>query len=346
MFRVRNPKGVERSYESSAELAQAISLGEVGHGFEVFHSRTGTWLPVETHPAYQTFLAASGAGVIEPPTPAVPDPAPPRTERDAIQSRAGKLRTMLALAGGIVVIGLGTEAYPALKARFESPAGPAVAQAPALPPAEADPWNAPVRPSDPLPLDRPADPDTMAAPAGSVTSRMAATRVAISPAYSEGYDAARRDVREGLEYVAFDGLWRPSRLNGPDSLRATRRRIVAAQNLVAAFRGQELMLEESYRASITDSASSLREPFASAEAGRQVLAAADTLVGLVLAQGDQVTVRGSALRFADARAAAAYDELRAAFLTALESAALARPTFTLGLLLPALRNPTPPVPQP
>ena len=346
MFRVRNPKGVERSYESSAELAQAISLGEVGRGFEVFHTRTSAWLPVETHPAYQTFLAATGAGVIDTAGPAQPEPTQPRVEREAIQSRAGKLRTMLALAGAVAVVGVGSQFYPALRTRIGLSDAVAVAQPPTPAAAEEDPWNAPVRPSDPLPVDRPPEPDTLAAPLGAVTSRMAATRAAISPAYSEGYDAARRDLREGLDYVALAGLWEPSRLNGPDSLRATRRRITAAQNLLAAFRGQELMLEESYRASITDSASSLREPFASAEAGRQLLAAADTLVGLMLAQGDRVGVRGSTLRFVDGRAAAAYSELLAGYLAALDAADAAGSTFTLGLLVPALRNPRPPAPQP
>jgi len=105
MFRVRDAERNERTYASREELTRAITSGEVGRGAEVFHTRRELWLPVEAHPAHPNYRAS-----LEVQEPGSAEPKDEATlpqgsgEREAIQSRAGKLRAMLALMMGIAGI--------------------------------------------------------------------------------------------------------------------------------------------------------------------------------------------------------------------------------------------------
>lgn len=93
MYRIRLPSGDERIFATIQELADAVRTGAVERASQIFHRRTGRWVPLESHPYFDY---ASGAGTdddapasltafegetrfddLPEPPPAPPSPAPP-----------------------------------------------------------------------------------------------------------------------------------------------------------------------------------------------------------------------------------------------------------------------------
>lgn len=52
-IRVRNPAGVEQSFETKEEFSKELGGGGINAEWEIFHSRTSRWLSVAVHPAFQ-----------------------------------------------------------------------------------------------------------------------------------------------------------------------------------------------------------------------------------------------------------------------------------------------------
>ena len=326
---------------------------------------------------------APGPGPASPEPAAVPeheydpslDPTPVATvARGADRgSRARKLRVMLALAmgvGGICLVGgAGLVAGPRLARWLSSVRIPSTAvqegmspfdSMPPLPqvgPAADSAWPSPglapggrppaweasrtyPAPSAPLPLK--AVPLASAEP--TRVSRLPASRNA-APTYVEAYAEARAEMDEGFDYVQFRRMFAPSRFSAPDSIRAARRTVAAAGNIVRVYRGREVMLEQTFRPDDPGGRGSLRESFETSESARALLADVDSLFALLVAQQGRFRYLDGALRFAEPRTAREYSDLRRRIQLCLadwrDSHELSRGA-TIPRLLQALGNGSPP----
>lgn len=200
-------------------------------------------------------------------------------------------------------------------------------------------------PSKPL-ANSPALLDSSSAPDHDETrvTRLTATRVRL-PSYYEAYADARSEMDDGFDYVSFRRVFAPSRFAAPESLRATRRMVQAAGNILRVYRGREVMLEQTYRPDDPGGRGSLREPFETAEASRALLADVDSLFGILVSQQGRYTYSNDAVRFQDPRTARTYSQLRTEILAALadwRDSSGASNRVTLPRLLQALGGTTPP----
>jgi hypothetical protein len=199
-------------------------------------------------------------------------------------------------------------------------------------------------PSAPLALEAGSDSGFPVGP--TRTSRLRAT-LNRAPTYFEAYADARAEMEEAFEYIGFRRVFQPTRFASLDSLRATRRMVSAAGNILRVYRGREVMLEQSYRPDDPGGKGTLRESFETAEATRALIADVDSLFGLLLSQQGRLTYDGETVRFQDRQAAAAYGDLRAGIAVAIRTwrdSVNARDLVTMPRLIRALGDfPTPPV---
>jgi hypothetical protein len=172
-------------------------------------------------------------------------------------------------------------------------------------------------PSRPL-ANLPATLDSTAPPAHEETkvSRLTATRNR-APSYFEAYADARSEMDDGLDYVSFRRIFAPSRFAAPESLRAARRMVAAAGNILRVYRGREVMLEQTYRPDDPGGRGSLREPFETAEASRALLADVDSLFGLLVSQQGRFSYGNESIRFQDSRSTRTYNQIRAEIVNTL-----------------------------
>lgn len=171
-------------------------------------------------------------------------------------------------------------------------------------------------PSKPLiPATKAPAPST-SAPAPRTVSRLGTT-VTKLPSYYEAYADARAEMDEALGYVDFRSVFAPYRFASPDSIRATRRMVAAAGNILRVYRGREVMLEQTYRPGEPEGRGSLRETFEVAEASRGLLAEVDSLFAILVGQEGEVKYRDNALSFRNSRAAQAYSNIRRQLLQTL-----------------------------
>lgn len=151
---------------------------------------------------------------------------------------------------------------------------------------------------------------------GARTSRLPATRNR-TPGYFEAYADARAEMDEALEYINFQRVFAPPRFAAPESLRATRRMLSAAGNILRIYRGREVMMEQTYRPDDPGGRGSFREPFGTAEATRSLLADSDSLFGVLVGQQGRFSYDGESVRFQDPEAARIYATLRREVVSAL-----------------------------
>jgi hypothetical protein len=254
-------------------------------------------------------------------------------------SRAKRLRIMLALAGGLAGVGvvggggLATWRYmlPWLEHHHSRPGlweglPPAPESSSALKAADTAPMGIPrsdsfqtrhPAPTPPLapalaPLQRPV-PDTVT---GTRTARLLATRNR-TPGYFEAYADARAEMDEALDYINFQRVFAAARFAAPESVRATRRMVSAAGNILRVYRGHEVMMEQTYRPDDPGGKGSFREPFLTAEATRSLLADSDSLFGILVTQQGRFSYDGEGVRFQDPEAARAYATLRQEIVSTL-----------------------------
>jgi hypothetical protein len=216
------------------------------------------------------------------PTPILSEGPPPAGQSD---HRARRLRLWLALAiilGGFGLAGGGALVawrylLPLLEQGRPSPRlteGMSPEPVPLVRGTEAFP-TAYSAPSPPVPLSpEPALPVSRSPEFR--TSRLEATRNQ-TPGYYEAYADARAEMADAFDYIQFQQVFSPSRFAAPESLRATRRMVAAATNILRVYRGREVMLEQTYRPDDPGGRGSFREPFETAEAARSLLTDADSL---------------------------------------------------------------------
>lgn len=210
---------------------------------------------------------------------------------------------------------------------------------PVAPPPQAKP-TAPVQPpnssrlarADTVPVvypapSKPLTPASKSAPAAAqpppnqpprTVSRLG-TSVNKMPSYYEAYADARAEMDESLSYVDFRRVFAPYRFASADSIRATRRMVAAAGNILRVYRGREVMLEQTYRPGEPEGKGSLREPFEVSEASRALLADVDSLFAILVSQEGEVKYRDNGLSFRNGRAAQVYSEMRRQIIQALNT---------------------------
>jgi hypothetical protein len=167
-----------------------------------------------------------------------------------------------------------------------------------------------------------------------------------TPTYFQAYADARAELDESLAYVNFRRVFSPGRFSSQDSLRATKRMVVAAGNIMRVYRGREVMLEQQYRPDDPGGRNSLREPFETSEASRALLSDVDSLFTLLVNQDGEVTVTEREIRFRNARTAKAYNDVRrqiAQTLATWRDSAEASNRVTMPRLVQALGTTLPPV---
>lgn len=170
-------------------------------------------------------------------------------------------------------------------------------------------------PSKPLaPANKPAPQPE--APPPRVISRLGTT-VNKVPSYYAAYADARAEMDEGLAYVDFRRVFAPARFSSADSIRAARRMVAAAGNILRVYRGREVMLEQTYRPGEPEGKGSLRETFEVAQASRGLLADVDSLFAILVTQEGEVRYRDNSLYFRNSRAEQAYSGIRRRILQSL-----------------------------
>ncbi len=278
-------------------------------------------------------------------------------------SRAHQLRAILALAMGLSAIGLvggGGYAFwryalPRLEQRHPSPR-----LSEGMSPAPAEPLTA--RRPDSFPTSYPAPAPPLPLSAGAVIPSVtapAAARVTVAPertlrppparertpSYYEAYADARAEMDDALNYVSFQQVFEPSHFASPESIRATRRMVAAAGNIVRVYRGKEVMLEQTYRPDDPGGRGTLREPFEASEAARSLLSDVDSLFGILVSQEGRIRWTGESVSFDEPRAADLYAALRRDISTAIRTwrdSAEAQNRVTIPRLLRALNGASPP----
>jgi hypothetical protein len=186
---------------------------------------------------------------------------------------------------------------------------PAVKVAPSAFPSASAPLNV-------APIPEPAAPE--AEEELTQTTRLSATRNS-SPSYFEAYADARAEMEDGFEYIGFRRLFDPIRFSTPDSIRATRRMLAAANNIVGAYRGREVMLEQTYRPDELNETGSLRETFESAQGTRLLLTDADSLFGVLQSWPGRYSFNDQFVAFLDPAAAQTYAALRRDIIARIQS---------------------------
>ena len=318
-------------------------------------------LPPHTLPSQPRVLAvsasrAAGAEQVVEEYDHTKDPAPVMnggpTPFDGSPSPGQKLRLLLALAMGLAGLGLvGGSVYAAwryLLPLLEQPQ-PAPQRTEGM-----SPEPAPAAPDSTIPTvyraSRPplaltpehAPPENRAVVVR--TSRFQATQNR-TPGYTEAYADARAEMAEAFDYIHFQRVFAPTRFAAPESLRATRRMVSAAANIVRVYRGREVMMEQTYRPGNPAGRGSFREPFETAEAARALLTDTDSLLGLLVAQQGRMVYDGKSVTFNDPHAGAAYASLREKMLAGLGAwtDSIESPDLvTIPRILRALGSPPPP----
>lgn len=254
--------------------------------------------------------------------------AVPVTGVAGFDSRARKLRVMLALSMSLAgIISLGGAALmvgPPLKrgvARLSAVFQRSEGMDPALPevlvPRADSGLSLFPAPSAPYPMAAAARLDSLlAGRPGTTTTQLRASRPK-SISYSEAYADARDEMDTGLDYINFQRVFAGYRFASLDSVRATRRTVAAAGNILRVYRGREVMLEQTYRPDDPGGHGSFREPFETAEASRALIGNVDSLFGLLVAQQGRFSWTESGLRFQEARTARLYQRLRSEILQSL-----------------------------
>lgn len=358
-----------------AITAQAPEVGEgPGTALEEDWATAPLVLEPQMPPAAPPASAPKPAGIAttpapKPASPVTPSPAatPPRLRTVRVPRKAPKARAPLVLAVGagafclicagvyLVVPGVrgwsaGMLPTPGIEAGVVPvPAAPDGISEPAV-----DPWllPAPVSipdsgPAAPPPAEPSPQPEvTSVGPPPPAESRLVTVRASGS-SYQEAYAEARAEMDESFRYIQFRQVFAPTRFRSPDSLRAARRMVAAAGNILRVYRGHEVTLEQTYRPDDPGGRGTLREPFETTETARALLADVDSLFGLLVAQQGRFLYDGSSVRFTDPRSARLYADLRHRILLTLRDwrdAPDRNPGVTIPRLILALgADPPPPV---
>ena len=348
MYRIQLPSGEEALFRSLDELVVGVQNGIVTSAALVYHSKTGSWLPIKSHPHFS--LARKRRQAVVRPVDGPTGTSGKPIRQSAPEARHAKARTTTAAPTPPSPPPHPTEQQAPTKARSPrtskpAPRGPSrmsgsqPAGKPRASPTRTrtlhpEPTSHPqpnANPSASRPFKRPTRPVLVAAASGIATilwlafgagpgSTIPGSALAgMDPPPSVGgppgstapdrYRAARRQLDEGMALLGFDSVLEPSRFATPEALNLARRTAAAARQLVAVYRAAESAID----ADLGPDQRSLREPPGVAAVADSLFATIDTLYGLLEAAEGAYTVRGSILAFRDLALATEFTR-RAAWL--------------------------------
>ncbi len=355
MYRIRLASGEESVYRSIEELALAIRSGLLDEDAQVYHVRTGRWIRVAEHPHYREAIQETAylpeeeweeyppefeadgdgdldldeepaedgedeieAGTFDPTAPPVDDPYEARISeihwvpRDYDPERTLRWTVMTLVALAAV---MGSAALVRLAWR-EVPPTPAVADTVPTP----SPEQRALARFDSLNLT-----DLMRDTV-STSSNEPRSVGALMRNYQGSYREAQRDMDEALGFIGFRQPFAPGRLSGPDSLRAARRTLAAAMNVISVYRSMEVRIERSYRDTMAyvsarnrwtlsdverwESRDARRESFAVARHADSLLQAVDRLYQILLDPETRYIVAQGTVYIKDETTARSYAEQR------------------------------------
>ena len=289
----------------------------------------------------------------EPPEPvsaATPQDAPP-LPTNVFMSRARKLREMLALHLGLVLV-IGASVLLTVFVAGNGKRLLAAAHEGMTPPRIAAPASAPA-PALVAAVEE-ASADSAAAELEKAgipkreTPRQERETLAAAPtldSYETGYAEARDELEDGLDYIRFDHVFAPVRLKSAEAVRITRRSIAAAGNIVSTYRAREVMLEQTVGATRSPTRSQ-RESYEAGAAVRNMLDDSDSLYALLTSQQGRYTVQEGSISFTNPTAATIWNRVRGRLLTnaqAWRDSTGATAAVTVPHMVHALTNPPPPL---
>ena len=346
MYRIRLESGEQTVFRSAHEMSVAVQTGVVGPSAMVFHTAARRWLPVGQHPDYRAGLAAFGdpsssgsrarhsspsiAGESEydpssDPTPVSVSHRPTpldRTRRVRIALRVSLTLAALALGSSGGYHGARLAERWIFGIRYQAPVmteGMSPAPLPASPalgtPAGPTDYPSPSAPAAVAPLPEPALEPVAEQP--TQTTRLSATRNT-TPSYFEAYADARAEMEDEFDYIGFRRLFDSPLFSSPDSIRASRRMLAAASNIVAVYRSREVRLEQTYRPDAPEAPGSLRETFEAAQGAAGLLSEVDSLFGVLQSSEGRYSYDDQSVKFVDPAAALAYGALRQDILARIQ----------------------------
>jgi hypothetical protein len=143
--------------------------------------------------------------------------------------------------------------------------------------------------------------------------------------YSEAYADARTAMDSDLALAGVYRLLSNARLSSRDSLRAGRRLVNSAKNIVRVFHGQELQIERAYRDTVQfqtnkmgwsksqvadwKSRATLKESYEGSQLSDSLLNNIDALYTLLLGRWGEYELGGSSIVFDDPRGADEYEKI-------------------------------------
>lgn len=143
--------------------------------------------------------------------------------------------------------------------------------------------------------------------------------------YAEAYANARAAMDSDLALAGVHRLFATARLSSRDSLRAGRRLVNSARNIVRVFHGEELRIERAFRdtvqyqtskmgwskAQVADwrSRATLKESYEGGQLSDSLLGQVDATYTLLLGRWGEYELRGNSIVFDDPRGADEYDRI-------------------------------------
>ena len=125
--------------------------------------------------------------------------------------------------------------------------------------------------------------------------------------YRASYHEARTRLVDEFDSIDFGRPFAASRIATLDSLRVARRRVAAARNVIAVYRGEEVRIDQRFG----HPAPSLKESFSSARMADSLLLVIDSIYGLMEANSGRYRVRQGGVSFTDSLATTLYLRLAA-----------------------------------
>jgi hypothetical protein len=315
--------------------------------------------PAPVPAASPTPPATTSAADTEQPKPAATEqempPGPPPLPTSVFMTRARKLREMLAMRMGmILVIGatILVAIYVASHGRHLLATVSPKAHEGMTPPAISTP--APARAPAPVVSVEVVTADSAAAELerAGIPKRDAPRReqetLGAAPtldSYESGYAEARDELESALDYIRFDHIFAPVRLRSAEAVRITRRSIAAAGNIVSTYRAREVMLEQTVGATRPPSLSQ-RESYEAGAAVRDMLDDSDSLYALLTSQQGRYTLQEGSITFINATAATIWNRVRGRLLGTVQLWGDSTGTsgaVTVPYMVHALTSPPPPL---
>ena len=275
--------------------------------------------------------------------------APPALPTSVFMTRARKLREMLAMHLGLLLV-IGASVLLTIYLAGNGKRLFAAAHEGMTPPASARPASAPapvpVAPVEAASADSAAAELKRAGIPKRDTPRRERETLAAAPtldSYETGYADARDELEDALDYIHFDHVFAPVRLKNAEAVRITRRSIAAAGNIVMTYRAREVMLEQTVGA--TRSATrSQRESYQAGAAVRDMLEDSDSLYALLMSQ--RYSLEEGSISFTNPTAATIWNRVRSRLVgtaQAWRDSTGTAAAVTVPHMVHALTDPPPPL---